>query len=123
MTLRETIAADATDVFLRTDDFAEPIVYHPHQYEGSEKVPRPARSINAIVFRETIQVLSQDGDVVAPLWEVAVANSSTDGISSQELDLGGDQLAFPPRDGKRAKRRSITRLILQDHGMLILECR
>lgn len=121
MTLRETIAADATAVFLRTDDFAESITYHPYQYEGDEA--RAARTIVAIVFREDIQVLSQDGDVVAPLWQVAVANSATDGISSEELDLGGDQLEFPPRDGKTAERRSITRLTIQDHGMLILECR
>jgi len=121
MTLRQTIADDAITVFTRTDDFAESITYHPYQYEGDEA--RDSRTINAVVFREQIAVLSQDGDVVAPMWQVAVANDVTYGITSDELDMGGDQLEFPPRDGKPAERRTITQLLIQDHGMLVLECR
>lgn len=121
MTLHDMIAADAVTVFTSTDDFAEVITYHPHRFYG--EAARESRSINAVVLREQIQVLTQDGDTVAPVWQIHVANSNTTGISSAELDLGGDQLEFPPRDGKTAERRTITQLVIQDHGMLVLECR
>ena len=121
MTLHDLIAADAVTVFGNTDDFAEVVTYHPHRHYG--EAARSSRSINAVVFREQIQVLTQDGDTVAPVWQIHVANSAVDGISSEELDLGGDSLEFPPRDGKTAETRTITQLVGQDHGMLIVECR
>jgi hypothetical protein len=121
MTLHDLIAADAVTVFTSTDDFAEVITYYPHRHYG--EAARDPRSINAIVFREQIQVLTQDGDTVAPVWQIHVANNVATGISSEELDLGGDQLEFPPRDGKPAETRTVTQLVGQDHGMLILECR
>lgn len=121
MTLRAAIATDAYTVFTSTDEFAEAITYHPHRYYGD--AARDSRSINAVVFREQIQVLAEDGDTVLPVYQIHVANDSTYGISSDELDLGGDQLEFPPRDGKTAERKTITQLLTQDHGMLVLECR
>lgn len=121
MTLRAAIATDAYTVFTSTDEFAEAITYYPHQYYGESA--RASRSINAVVFREAIQVFAEDGDTVLPVWQIHVANDSTYGISSDELDLGGDQLEFPPRDGKTAEKKTITRLLTQDHGMLVLECR
>lgn len=121
MTLRSMIATDAYTVFTSTDEFAEAITYYPHQYYG-EAAPTP-RSINAVVFREQIAVLAEDGDVVAPVWQIHVANNSTYGISSDELDLGGDQLEFAPRDGEAAVKKTITQLLTQDHGMLVIECR
>lgn len=121
MTLHDLIAADAVTVFTSTDDFAEVITYYPHRYYG--EAARDPRSIKAVVFREQIQLLTQDGDTVAPVWQIHVANHVTLGISSEELDLGGDQLKFPPRDGKPAETRTVTQLVGQDHGMLILECR
>ena len=80
-----------------------------------------AREINAIVIRE--QIANLDSDTVSPVWQVHVANDSTLGITSSEIDLGGDQIELPPRDGKTAERRTITQLLIQDHGMLVLECR
>ena len=121
MTLHDMIAADAVTVFTSADDFAEVVTYNPHRHYG--EAARASRSINAVVFLEQIQVLTQDGDTVAPVWQIHVANHATLGITSEELDLGGDQLEFPPRDGKPAETRTITQLIGQDHGMLILECR
>lgn len=115
MTLQATIAADALTVFTSTDDFAEVVTYKPR---GGT-----ARSINAVVLREQITVLAEDGDTVAPVWQVHVANDSTYGISSAELNLGGDKITLPPRDGKDAEDRSITQLMIQDVGMLVLECR
>lgn len=122
MTLRDLITDDAAAVFLNTDEFAESVTYYPHRYSGTAL--RANRSISAVVFREQIQAVTQDGgDAVLPLWEVHVANDSTSGISSDEIDVGRDQIGFPPRDGQTAERRTITRLVVQDHGMLVLECR
>jgi len=121
MTLRSQIDNDASSVFLSTDDFAETVTYYPHTYYNA--TPRLSRSISAVVIRETITVLGEDGDAVLPVFEVHVANDAVKGISSAEIDLGGDQIALAPRDGKAAERKTITRLMQQDHAMLVLECR
>jgi hypothetical protein len=121
MTLRDMITDDATAVFLNTDEFAESVTYYPFRYPGTAL--RSNRTITAVVIREQIQAVTQDGSqTVLPRWEVHVANDSTAGISSDEIDLGGDQIGFPPRDGQTAERRSIVRLVTQDSGMLVLEC-
>ena len=110
MTLRDTIAADAYTVFTSTDDFAEVITYLPRHGD--------ARSINAVVIRDAIQ--DSDG-IVMPSWTVNVANDSTHGIASTEIDIGGDQVMLPPRDGEPAKTRTIQHILIQDHGMLVLQ--
>jgi len=119
MTLHDVILSDVSAVFTNTDDFAEVVTYYARQQFGGA-VPT-ARPINAVVLRE--QITSLDGDTVSPVWQIHVANDSSLGISSVELDLGGDQIEFPPRDGKEAARKTITQLTVQDHGMLVLECR
>lgn len=122
MTLRDTISADATLVFCNTNDFAESVTYIPRLQTGDARAS--TRAIDAVVFREQLQTVSEDGgETVAPYFEVHVANDSTDGISSTELDCGGDKISFPARDGMAATDRAVARLIGQDHGMLILECR
>lgn len=45
------------------------------------------------------------------------------GISSDELNTGGDKMDLPVRIDKRSKTRSIARIISQDEGMLTLEVR
>jgi len=121
MTLRDMITDDAVAVFLNTGEFAETVTYYPHKFYGA--VERAPRVISAVVFREAIAQLTENGDVVTYQFEVHVANDSTVGISSTEIDTGGDQIEFPPRDGKTAERRTITAITTQDHGMLVLECR
>ncbi len=122
MSLRDVIADDAVSVFGNTSDFAESVTYYPHRFYG--EAARAARTINAIVMREQISAVSQDGgDTVLAVWQVHVANDSTYGISSEELDLGGDQIELPPRDGEAAAKKTVTQLLIQDHGMLVLECR
>lgn len=121
MTLKSQLSTDAISVFCNTDDFAETVTYYPHRYYNDTL--RANRSIKAVVLRESITVLSEDGDTVAPVWQVHVANDSTTGINSNELDIGGDQIGFPPREGETAERRTITRLMEHDTGMLVLECR
>lgn len=115
MTLHDTIISDADSVFCNPSDFAEPVTYYPRTGE--------ARSINAVVIREALAILPEDGDAVTPVFEIHVANSATAGIASDELNLGGDALAFAVRVGQEATKRTITRLTGHDEGMLILECR
>lgn len=121
MTLNDTLLADAKAVFTSTGDFAEAVTYHPRSFAG--EVDRADRSINAVVVREQMAVVSQDGDTVIPVYQVHVANDATEGISSAELDLGGDAISFPPRDGKAAEQKTITQLLIQDPGLLVFECR
>lgn len=107
--------ADALGVFCNLNDFAETVVYY--------KRSGLSRSIKAVVQREAFEINPEDGDAIVPLFEVHVANDATTGISSEELNRGGDQIAFPTRIGQPAEKRSITRLRMHDEGMLVLECR
>lgn len=116
MSLHDLIESDAVTVFCNTQDFAESVTYYPRS--GS------SRAIDSVVSREQIVGFDADNNQVnLAAWQVHVANSATTGISSTELNLGGDQISFPPRDGQAAVRKSITQLLFQDHGMLVLECR
>ena len=120
MTLHDLITTDALGVLIDTDDFAESVTYVPYNYTGNSV--RAERVINAVVVRQQLQVFSEDGNTIIPTFEVHVANSSTHGISSDELDLGGDKIKLAPRDGKAVEARSVTHLLTQDHGMLVLQC-
>ena len=115
MTLHAIIQADASTVFCNVNDFAEVVTYYA--LHGT------AREITVQVFRDALGVLAEDGDTVLAAWEIHVTNSKTLGISSEELNIGGDSLEFAPRVGKDKQRKSITRLIGHDEGMMILECR
>jgi len=116
MTLRQSIANDAETIFLQTDDFAEVVEYFPR---GSST----GRSIKAVVIRDSIQEMTQNDNLIdLPMFEIHVANSPLIGISGTEFNLG-DQVSFPTRDGMVATRHAILRIVTQDHGMLVLECR
>ena len=113
MTLRQTIIADASTVFCNTSDFAESAVY---------KTTTGQRSISVVVMRGGYEEDANTGQET-PVMEVHVTNSATLGITSSELTVGVDSLLFPERIGKTATRRTITRLLGHDEGMLVLECR
>tara|TARA_R100001163_G_C5049198_1_gene186157 strand:+ start:191 stop:556 length:366 start_codon:yes stop_codon:yes gene_type:complete len=121
MTLANSLKTDAVQVFLRTDDFAETVSYHPHTYYGG--TPAASREIVAVVERMEVQTLDEGGNAVIPMFQVHVANNATTGISSDEIDTGGDQLSFAVRNGEAATRRSIISVSTQDSGMLVLQCR
>jgi hypothetical protein len=121
MSLRDQIASDALSVFLVVDDFAEVVTYYPHRFYGT--AAREPRQIKAVVMREQTTAFNEDVVTNLPVYQIHVANDATHGISSEELDTGGDQIELPPRDGETPQRKSITQLITQDHGMLVLECR
>lgn len=117
MTLATTIISDAATVFCNTSDFAEPVVYW-------KRGAAAGRNINAVVIRQQLATVAEDGsETLLPSWEVHVANDSTDGISTTELGLGGDQIQLPPRDGQSAVKKTILELLTQDTGMVVLLCR
>jgi hypothetical protein len=115
MTLKQQILADATTVFLNTTEFAESVAYR----SLGAGVPR---TISAVVFREALSGSEESGGAVTPLFEVHVANSATTGISSTEIDLGGDTLTFAVRDGLAVSQRRIVAIVTQDEAMLVLQC-
>lgn len=120
MSLHDLIQSDASLVFANASDFGETATYKPKLY--SEGDARANRSIVVVIDRQAFEVVSEDQQTVTPVWEIQVVNSSTLGISSDELDLGGDVLNFPPRVGEAATDRTITKLLGHDEGMLILRC-
>jgi hypothetical protein len=115
MTLKQTIINDAGTVFLNTDDFAEMVSY-------VKRGAASGRSIKAVVIREEIASSEESGGAVTPVFEVHVANNSTAGIASTEINLGGDAIEIPVRDGLTASSRHINAILFQDEGMLVLQC-
>jgi hypothetical protein len=117
MTLKDMILADSVNVFINSSEFAESVVYKNRQ---SKLVPI-TRTINAVVIRQVVGESEESGTSV-PFFEVHVANNSTVGISSTEIDLGGDTIDIPVRPGMTASTRAIVAIIDQDEGMMVLQC-
>lgn len=122
MTLKAAIAADAATVFTDTAAFAETVTYYPRLFKSGDN--RQPRTIAAVVIREQMRTVTEDGgESITPVFEVHVSNNSTTGIAATELDTGGDKISMPVRDGMQPSKRAVMRLITQDNGMLVLECR
>jgi hypothetical protein len=115
MRLHDTIIEDAKKVFANPQDFAEQVVYYKRNGRS--------RKINAVVERDDSLQLQEASDLATPVFKVRVPNDEVEGIASNELDLGGDQIGLSPRVGEPVERRSIVRLVEHDEGMLVLECR
>lgn len=118
MSLAERIVTDAAAVFLNSDHFAETVTYYPHRF-GTPATPR---TIKAVVIRNQVSAFNPDEQIV-PEFEVRVANNSTTGISSDELNTGGDRIGLAVRVGETATKRSVQLLSEHDTGMLVLICR
>ena len=117
MTLKDMILADSVNVFINSSEFAESVIY-----KTSPGKPTPVtRTINAVVIRQAVGESEETGTSV-PFFEVHVANNLTVGISSTEIDLGGDTIDIPVRPGMTASARAIVSIIDQDEGMLVLQC-
>ena len=114
MTLASSIVSDASTVFTSSDDFAESVVYLPRHGE--------ARTIDATVIRNAITFMDGPNEITTYVWQVHVINSATTGISGDELNTGGDAISLSPRDGQSRVSKSVTRIVSQDAGMLVLEC-
>jgi len=118
MSLADRIVTDAGTVFLNSDHFAESVTYYPQRF-GTAATPRV---ISAVVTRNQVATFNPDEQIV-PEFEVRVANDATTGISSAELNTGGDQIKLAVRIGETATRRSIQYMTEHDEGMLVLICR
>jgi len=84
--------------------FGEQVTYYPAG-GGSSRV------VMAIVERDN-----------APEFVLRVRDSNYDGISSAELDTGGDEIGFPLRHGDASVRRSVVKLMDDSNGMTRLVC-
>lgn len=104
------ISAD-TDVFF--GDFAEWVIYRP-----LNGIPR---SVKAIVDRSPPESMSPHG--LAPRMTVMVANDPSDGISSREIDTGGDMIDVADRVGCDATSRPIAQITSHDEGFITVEVR
>jgi len=120
MSLADRIVTDAGSVFLNSDHFAESVTYYPHRFHTS--AVRAPRTIKAVVTRNQVSVFNPDEQILTE-FEVRVANDAATGISSTELDTGGDQIELAPRTGDTPVKKSIQYLTEHDEGMLVLVCR
>jgi hypothetical protein len=111
----------AADAALFLTDFAEAVIYKPRP---TLAVPAPApRTIQAIVDRNPPAFLMEADGFSVPTIHLVVRNSASAGISSAEVDTGGDQVDVPVRLGEAAVTKSIVRIVQQDAGILRLEVR
>ena len=92
------------------DNFGEDVVYYPRS--GGQ------RTIKAKVYRSPMQFINETGELPSQELIVTVKNSDCDGISSTEIDTGGDELGVALRQGSELQRRSIARVIKDHNGMV-----
>jgi hypothetical protein len=110
----DLLLPDSADVIL--EHFGVPMVYYPKS-GGS-------RNIVGVLNPEPITSLPGMTGSNSPKSTIAVKNGSTGtypGISTTEIDTGGDKIAYPVRHGQTAQQRRISRIVSQDAGMLTLE--
>ncbi len=99
------------DTFLA--NFGEPVTYHP---KGGS-----TRGIIAIVDRNPVASITGLPHGNTPKMLIIVKNDADDGISSSEVNAGGDKIALSVRIGETAQQRRITSVVWNDIGMMHLE--
>ena len=104
-----------TDASVFLDTFGETVTYYP---SGGG-----TRSIDAVVSRDPIGRLDGAPHGKTQHIVVSVANDSSIGISSSEIDTGKDKIELVYRIGETAQQRVITKIVSIDHGMMHLELR
>ena len=116
MTLRDSIINDSSSIFLNANEFAEPVTYY--------KRGGGTRTILAVVDRDPPSIFSVEGNVIVPSFLVYIRNDYDLGISTSELDTGGDEIELPERLYELPLRKcTVIKIIDQDHGMLQLALR
>ena len=105
------LEGDARNIFVT--GFAETVVYKPRV--GA------TRSILAVVDRDMPQNPGMVQRGGTDRLRIVVINSATDGISSGELDMGGDQITVARRIGEVASDLRIVAKTIEDRGVLELE--
>lgn len=79
-----------------------------------------SRAITAVVEREGLQAVDGLPSGRSVLLTVDVENDAETGISSDEIDTGGDEIGVPLRIGKAASQRTIAKIVAQDAGRMTL---
>jgi hypothetical protein len=108
---QDMLAADAA-IFVNADEFGEAVVYVPRN--GA------TRSISAQVQREVPEGDEQLQGTITPSLFVTVRNSNSIGISSAEVNTGGDKVRLAQRVGGATKDCPIIEVVSQDPGMMKL---
>lgn len=80
------------------------------------------RSIQAMVERGTLDVITETGDITSQALIVRVENNATRGILSTEIDTGGDEISVSLRTGETPQRRSIVRVLSDSSGLVRFLC-
>lgn len=83
--------------------FGESALYTPSGGVG--------RSITVMVERREPQIIAEVGDVPSQSMIVRALNNPSTGISSEEIDTGGDKIAVPLRIGEAFKTLSIVTVL------------
>jgi hypothetical protein len=110
-TFKDQLAADAVNIFLNNNEFAEEIVYTP---KGGT-----AKTIKAIVDREQLFPAGEDsGRVLQNQVKISIATDTTYGIGT--INLGGDTVDLPERIGGADVNWRIVDVLNQDEGLWTL---
>ena len=92
---------------------------------GEDIVYKPkaggTRAIKAVVTRFPPAVIDGAPQGTAPKVEIHVVNSTTIGISSNEIDRGGDMVTIAKLISETPADRPIVKVLSQDAGMMKLE--
>lgn len=108
-------------IFLRTGgpnlfrQFGEYVTYYNRDGDAG-------RSVRAMVERGTLDVVTEAGDLTSQAVIVRVENHATRGITSTEIDTGGDELSVALRNGETPQRRSIVRVLGDSAGFVRFLC-
>lgn len=79
------------------------------------------RSIAGIVERRETESVGSIGQMAAVAFEIGVANDATTGISSAEIDRGGDKIDVAPRRGESANTYRIIDVLSESVSWLVIE--
>lgn len=97
-TFDDILAADAVNAFL--GEFAEEVIYTPH----TPTKDNPRRAIQAMVVRDPpAPILGASQNWISVRMTVRVLNDAVNGISSEQLNTGGDTITVAYRIGTPAK--------------------
>lgn len=95
------------------DAFGEAVTYYP---KGGS-----SRDIVAVVDRNPVAGINGVPHGNTSKFIVLVKNDGSDGISSSEVNNGGDHISFATRIGVTATQKRITAIQWHDVGMMYLE--
>jgi len=96
-------------------EFGETVLYRPNG-------KRP-RSISAIVKRHPPEPLEGAERARSSRIEVTVKNDYLEGIASDEIDIGKDQIDLSRRVNDTVETLSLARLIRHDAAVIVFEVR